>query len=114
LTLVSSQAQFLPITLVSIYYGSIFAWSVGITIVMPQMFEKPPYSFATIPLGCAFLAFGIGGVLGKWSGGIVGDKTVSYLERKKGHRQPEHRLWALVSSTFTRRCLEQPPSGLFR
>ncbi|ORY73633.1 major facilitator superfamily domain-containing protein [Leucosporidium creatinivorum] len=90
------MAQFLPITLVSIYYGSVFAWSVGITIVMPQLFEEPPYSFSTIPLGCAFLAFGIGGVLGKWSGGIVGDKTVSYLERKKGHRQPEHRLWALL------------------
>lgn len=63
---------------------------------MPQKFEKAPYSFATIPLGTAFLAYGLGGILGKWSGGLVGDKTCSYLERKYGHRQPEHRLWALV------------------
>lgn len=64
---------------------------------MPQKFEGPPYNFATIPLGTAFLAFGLGGILGKWSGGLVGDKTCSYLERKYGHRQPEHRLWALVN-----------------
>lgn len=64
---------------------------------MPQKFENAPYSFATIPLGTAFLAYGLGGILGKWSGGLVGDKTCSYLERKYGHRQPEHRLWALVS-----------------
>jgi 1,4-dihydroxy-2-naphthoate octaprenyltransferase len=62
----SLQIRFLTITLTSIYYGMIFAWSVGITIVMPIKFAQPPYSFATIPLGTAFLAFGIGGVLGKW------------------------------------------------
>lgn len=74
----------------------VFAWSVGITIVMPQKFEAAPYNFKTIPLGAAFLAFGIGGVLGKWSGGIVGDKTVTYFEKRKGQRQPEHRLYALL------------------
>lgn len=63
---------------------------------MPQKFEEAPYNFATVPLGCAFLAFGIGGLLGKWSGGVVGDKVVSRFERRKGYRQPEHRLWALV------------------
>jgi hypothetical protein len=68
------------------------------TIVMPQKFEGPPYNFKTIPLGAAFLAFGLGGVLGKWSGGVVGDKVVSHFERKTGYRQPEHRLWALVRS----------------
>lgn len=47
---------------------------------MPQKFEKAPYSFATIPLGTAFLAYGLGGILGKWSGGLVGDKTCSWSE----------------------------------
>ncbi|WWC61522.1 uncharacterized protein I303_104106 [Kwoniella dejecticola CBS 10117] len=89
-------ARYLTIVIPSIYYGSIFAWSVGITIVMPQKFEEPPYDFALIPLGAAFLAFGIGGVLGKWSGGIVGDKVISYMVKKKGYREPEHRLWALL------------------
>lgn len=61
----------------------------------PQTLGPPPYSFAVIPLGCSFLAFGIGAVLGFWCGGIVGDKTVAYYERKKGTRQPEDRLWAV-------------------
>mgnify|MGYP002718906708 CR=1 FL=1 len=100
----SRQLRFLPITLTSLYYGSIFAWSVGITIVWPQKAEKPPYSFAEVPLGASFLAFGIGGLLGKWSGGIVGDKVVQYFHRKTGHRQPEHRLWALVSTSLTPVC----------
>ncbi len=91
-----TMLRFAVITLPSFYYGSLFAWSVGITIVMPQTFEHPPYSFATIPLGCAFLAFGIGGVLGKWSGGLVGDQVVAYFERKHGSRQPEDRLWAIL------------------
>ncbi|GAA6049562.1 hypothetical protein JCM3770_000849 [Rhodotorula araucariae] len=90
------MARYLVVLLPSIYYGSIFAWSVGMTIVMPQKFEEAPYNFKTIPLGCAFLAFGIGGLLGKWSGGIVGDKTVNYLQRRQGARQPEQRLWALL------------------
>jgi MFS family permease len=91
-----TMLRFISITVPSIYYGSVFAWSVGITIVFPQKFEAAPYSIKTIPLGAMFLAFGVGGLLGKWSGGIVGDKTVSYFERRKGYRQPEHRLWALV------------------
>lgn len=91
--------RFVNISLISIYYGMCFAWSVGITIVMPQLFAAPPYSFSEMALGCAFLAFGLGAVLGKWSGGIVGDKIVSYVTKKKsvdGVRQPEYRLWALL------------------
>ncbi|GEM06232.1 major facilitator superfamily protein [Rhodotorula toruloides] len=90
------MARYAAISLPSIYYGMVFAWSVSITIVAPQMFEKPPYSFKTIPVGASFLAYGIGGVLGKWSGGIVGDKVVAHFERKKGSRHPEDRLWALL------------------
>ncbi|KLT40406.1 MFS general substrate transporter [Cutaneotrichosporon oleaginosum] len=91
-----AMLRFAAITLPSFYYGSLFAWSVGLTVVMPQTFENPPYSFGTVPLGCAFLAFGVGGVLGKWSGGLAGDKAVAYVERRRGSRQPEHRLWALL------------------
>jgi MFS family permease len=91
-----TMLRFISITIPSIYYGSIFAWSVGMTIVFPQKFEGGPNGIKLIPMGAMFLAFGVGGLLGKWSGGIVGDKTVSYLERRMGYRQPEHRLWALV------------------
>jgi MFS family permease len=62
----SGQARFLPITLPSIYYGSLFACPVGITIIGPRLFEAPPYNFKSIPTGCTYLAFGLGAVLGKW------------------------------------------------
>ena len=88
--------KYLCIDIASFYYGICFGFlSVGITVVAPQTLDRPPFSFKPIPLGCAFLAFGIGGLLGKWSGGIVGDKTVAYFERKNSQRQPEDRLWAL-------------------
>lgn len=67
----------------------------GVTVVFPQIFAEPPFNFALIPLGAAYLAFGIGGVLGKFCGGVVSDKIVAYWERRHGrHRQPEDRLWA--------------------
>lgn len=47
-------------------------------------------------MGCAFLAYGLGGLLGFWFGGLVGDKTVSYFERRQGTRQPEQRLYATL------------------
>jgi MFS family permease len=87
--------KYFTILVPSFYYGMSFGWLVGITVVTPQTLGPPPYSFAVIPLGCAFLAFGIGAVAGFWCGGIVGDKTVAYFERKKGTRQPEDRLWAV-------------------
>ncbi|KAM0756080.1 MFS general substrate transporter [Meredithblackwellia eburnea MCA 4105] len=87
--------QYLPILLPSIYYGTVFCWSVGITIVWPQLAPKAPYNFSTIAIGCSYAAFGIGGVLGKWSGGIIGDKTVAYFVKQKGYRHPEFRLWAV-------------------
>jgi hypothetical protein len=69
----------------SFYYGFAFSWIVGITVVTPQTLGAPPYNFAIIPLGCAFLAYG-----------LVGDKTVAYVARKQGTRQPEQRLWAAL------------------
>lgn len=87
--------HYIVIVVPSFYYGMCLGWlSVGITVVFPQIFAEPPFSFGLLPLGAAFLAFGIGGVLGKWSGGIVSDKIVAYFERKNGQRQPEDRLWA--------------------
>jgi len=89
------MCKYFTIIVPSFYYGMSFGWLVGLTVVTPQTLGPPPYSFAVIPLGCAFLAFGIGAVAGFWCGGIVGDKTVAYFERKKGSRQPEHRLYAM-------------------
>lgn len=40
------MVRYLSVTLTSIYYGMLFAWSVGITIVMPQLYEKDPTTLA--------------------------------------------------------------------
>ncbi|KAI5452524.1 hypothetical protein NCC49_000687 [Naganishia albida] len=92
-----AMARFLVITVPSFYYGTLFAWSVGITVVIPRLFEEAPYNFRSVILGVTYLAFGIGGVLGKWSGGIVGDKVVLAVTRRKGGiRKPEYRYYALL------------------
>ncbi len=95
----SSQFRFIPVSLVSFYYGFLFATSVGITIVLPQVFEKPPYHFSSTAVGASYLALGVGSILGKAFGGEIGDKTMSYMQKRHGgHREPEYRLWALVGS----------------
>ncbi|KAJ9118155.1 hypothetical protein QFC22_004059 [Naganishia vaughanmartiniae] len=92
-----AMARYFVITLPSFYYGILFAWSVGITVVIPRIFEEPPYNFKTVIIGVTYLAFGIGSVLGKWSGGIVGDKVVLAITRRKGGiRKPEYRFYALL------------------
>lgn len=92
-----TMLRFLPILIPSFYYGTLFAWSVGLTIVGPQLFEAPPYNFKPIPTGCTYLAYGLGAILGKWSGGTVGDIIVTrFSHRQGGIRKPEYRLWALV------------------
>jgi hypothetical protein len=71
--------------------------SVGITVVIPRIFEEAPYNFRSVIIGVTYLAFGIGSVLGKWSGGIVGDKVVLAITRRKGGiRKPEYRYYALL------------------
>lgn len=91
------MSRFLPITIVSFYYGTLFAWSVGITIVMPQVLFPPPYSFSNIAVGASYLAYGVGSVLGKSLGGVVGDKVMMYFARRNGgRREPEYRLYALI------------------
>ncbi|BEJ12983.1 hypothetical protein CspHIS471_0301570 [Cutaneotrichosporon sp. HIS471] len=91
-----SMLKYFVITVPSFYYGFAFSWIVGITVVTPQTLIAPPYNFAIVPLGCAFLAYGIGGLLGFWFGGLLGDKTVAYVARRQGTRQPEQRLWAAL------------------
>ncbi|KAJ9126278.1 hypothetical protein QFC24_002010 [Naganishia onofrii] len=92
-----AMSRFIVITLPSFYYGCIFAWSVGLTVVISRVFEAAPYEFGSLIVGVSYLAFGIGSLLGKWSGGIVGDKAVLAITRRKGGiRKPEYRFYALL------------------
>lgn len=87
--------HYVVITVPSFYYGICLGFlSVAPTVLFPQIFVRPPYSFAVVPLGAAFLGFGVGGVLGLWAGGAASDLVVSYLAKRHGRRIPEDRMWA--------------------
>lgn len=88
--------RYIAITVPSFFYGMMFGWYVGVTVVLPQVLSAPPYSFATIPLGCAFLALVPGSIIGMYFGGYFADKTVAVIEKRKGSRTPEDRWWALI------------------
>lgn len=99
------MAMYLPVILPSILYGVIFMWSVGFTVVSPQVFPRPPWEFSNVAVGASFLAAAVGALIGKFAGGWVGDSTVSYFVRRNssktaalghGGRVPEYRLWAMA------------------
>lgn len=93
---------YLPVILPSILYAVIFMWSVGFTVVSPQVFPRPPWRFTNVQVGLSFLAAAVGALIGKFAGGYVSDKTVDFFVRRnsngsaEGKRVPEYRLWALL------------------
>ncbi|TKY89523.1 hypothetical protein EX895_001308 [Sporisorium graminicola] len=96
------MAMYLPLILPSILYAVIFMWSVGFTVVSPQVFPRPPWHFTNVQVGLAFIAAAVGALIGKFAGGYVSDWTVDYFVRRNstgpnaGKRVPEYRLWALL------------------
>jgi len=99
------MAIYVPIILPSILYAVIFMWSVGFTVVSPQVFPRPPWLFTNVDVGLAFLAAAVGALIGKFAGGYVSDWTVNFFVRRnnngsiEGKRVPEYRLWALLPHT---------------
>lgn len=92
------MAMYLPLILPSILYAVIFMWSVGFTVVSPQVFPRPPWHFTNVQVGLAFIAAAVGALIGKFAGGYVSDWTVDFFVRRSGSnaRIPEYRLWALL------------------
>lgn len=95
------MAMYLPVILPSIVYAVIFMWSVGFTVVSPQVFPRPPWHFTNVQVGLSFLAAAVGALIGKFAGGFVSDSTVNFFVRRNsgsidGPRVPEYRLWALL------------------
>lgn len=101
-----TMAIYAPIILPSILYAVIFMWSVGFTVVSPQVFPRPPWQFTNVQVGLSFLAAAVGALIGKFAGGYVSDSTVNFLVRRnnsgslEGKRVPEYRLWALLPHTI--------------
>ncbi|EST04472.1 Major facilitator superfamily [Kalmanozyma brasiliensis GHG001] len=95
------MAMYIPLIVPSITYAVIFMWSVGFTVVSPQVFPRPPWLFTNVQVGLAFLAAAVGALIGKFAGGYISDKTVDFFVRRHsgssdGKRVPEYRLWALL------------------
>ncbi|GAC92917.1 transporter [Pseudozyma hubeiensis SY62] len=92
------MAMYLPLLLPAILYAVIFMWSVGFTVVSPQVFPRPPWKFTNVQVGLAFIAAAVGALIGKFAGGYLSDWTVNFFVRRSGStaRVPEYRLWALL------------------
>ncbi|CDW96632.1 hypothetical protein [Sporisorium scitamineum] len=96
------MAIYLPLILPSVLYAVIFMWSVGFTVVSPQVFPRPPWHFTNVQVGLAFIAAAVGALIGKFAGGYVSDWTVDFFVRRntsrsnQNKRVPEYRLWALL------------------
>ncbi|KAN0065355.1 hypothetical protein ACQY0O_001191 [Thecaphora frezii] len=102
------MARYIVVVVPSVLYAVVFMWSVGLTIVLPQVFEKPPWSFSALAVGAAFLSAAVGSTVGKFAGGYLADKTVLLFQRRAAPRhdveganegarvvtKPEWRLWA--------------------
>ncbi|KAL9939227.1 hypothetical protein V8E36_002040 [Tilletia maclaganii] len=124
------QAIYFPIISLALWNGWIFCSAIGISVLLPEEFLKPPFSYTPVVIGTLFLACIIGAVPGKFRdnlpafptltpgppnhyalstctddpvGGWVADITVTTLERRSRHRrrEPELRLPALVIPTAT-------------
>ena len=99
------MAMYAPLILPSILYAVIFMWSVGFTVISPQVFPRPPWHFTNVQVGLSFLAAAVGALIGKFAGGYVSDWTVNFFVRRnsngsdQGKRVPEYRLWALLPHT---------------
>jgi hypothetical protein len=108
-------SRFVALTVPAFYYGIVFGLSVGISVLVPGRLFVSMYGFSTQAVGIAYvvpnagegsrrsfsgryLAFAVGGVLGKTAGGWVGDRTVLWIQARTGERHPEYRIWAMVSA----------------
>jgi len=95
-------AMYVNELLPAIWAAIAFGWSVGYTVVVPQVMEKPPYNFTNIQIGLVFMAALAGSVIGKLGGGFVSDVTVTYMTRRSRDpsiRVPEYRLYSLIWSS---------------
>jgi predicted MFS family arabinose efflux permease len=88
-------SRYVALTVPATYYGIVFGFSVGATVVAPRLLGAE-YGFSTQAVGLSYLAYGIGSILGKTAGGWVGDRMVLWMQARTGERHPEYRIWPMV------------------
>lgn len=95
------MAGYVTECLPAIFGAVIFGWSVGLTVLLPQIVAEPPYNFAAVPIGASFMPAVVGSFIGKAYGGIGSDMTVTFFARRNGDgRQPEYRCWNMIPPTL--------------
>lgn len=101
----SPFAKFLdaPILLCAITFAICFGWSVGLTIINPQVFTEPPYNFNPVQVGGVYMSALIGAIFGKLLGGYIVDVALlTWRSRVNADGTPnavyaEQRLWSLLA-----------------
>jgi hypothetical protein len=89
-------SRYVALTLPATYYGIVFGFFVGATVIMPRLLGAQ-YGFSTQAIGLSYLTYAVGSILGKTAGGWVGDRMVLWKQARTGERHPEYRLWPMVS-----------------
>ncbi|PWN86765.1 MFS general substrate transporter [Acaromyces ingoldii] len=84
------------VVLVSLYCAMLFGWAVGVTLIVPEVYELPPYNYSKLAVGGFSGAGVVGLVIGKFAGGYLADVYAIYKQRQSGQYIREQRLWACV------------------
>lgn len=111
------MALYLPVLVPSIVYSVFFGWSVGMTVITPQVFLLSPWNFSNVGIGASFMASFVGSAIGKFVGGWFSDFCVTQAAKRQSKqmsdvdettepgglsslveasREPEPRMWALL------------------
>lgn len=83
--------------LCGLMFAITFGWTVGMTIINPQVFSEAPWNFENVAIGGLYMSAFVGAIIGKLLGGYIVDSGL-IIWRKNPSRPvyAEQRLWALL------------------
>lgn len=83
------------VLLCGLMFAITFGWTVGMTIINPQVFSEPPWHFGNVAIGGLYMSAFVGAIIGKLLGGYIVDSGL-IIWRKNRTPYAEQRLWALL------------------
>ncbi|PWN31541.1 MFS general substrate transporter [Meira miltonrushii] len=81
--------------LCGLMFAITFGWTVGMTIINPQVFSQAPWKFGNVAIGGLYMSAFVGAIIGKLLGGYIVDSGL-IMWRKNRTAYAEQRLWALL------------------
>lgn len=80
-------------------YGSNLIWFNVLNGTASLILSSPPYNFPSSMVGLAYISPIIGVACGSFYSGVIGDRVVLWMARRKnGVLEPEYRLWLFSAS----------------